>query len=43
MSLSANKTFIQSFIEVFNKHNILMIEKYLHPNFGKGNEEFKQF
>jgi predicted ester cyclase len=44
MSLSANKALVKSFIEeVFNKHNILMIDKYLYPNLGNSNEEFKQF
>jgi hypothetical protein len=39
MSLSANKALVKSFIEeVFNKHNILMIDKYLFPNLGNRNE-----
>jgi predicted ester cyclase len=46
-----NKTLISSFIEeIFNKHNLLSIEKYFDkntiengPQAGKGGEGFKQF
>jgi predicted SnoaL-like aldol condensation-catalyzing enzyme len=39
-----NKVLIESFIEeIFNKHNLSAIEKYLNPTAGKGNEGFKQF
>ncbi|HEY9398876.1 MAG TPA: ester cyclase, partial [Nitrososphaeraceae archaeon] len=29
--------------EIFNKHNLSVIENYLTPQAGKGNEGFKQF
>jgi predicted ester cyclase len=39
-----NKALIESFIEeILNKHNLSMIEKYLGPYTGKGNEGLKQF
>jgi predicted ester cyclase len=39
-----NKILIESFIEeIFNKHNLSLIENYLTSQAGKGNEEFKQF
>ena len=41
MSLSTNKALVKSFVEeVFNKHDLSSIEKYLA---GHRNEEFKQF
>jgi predicted ester cyclase len=41
MSLSTNKALVQSFVEeVFNKHDLSSIEKYLA---GQGSEGFKQF
>ena len=41
MSLSTNKAFVKSFVEeVFNKHDLSSIEKYLTE---QGNEWFKQF
>lgn len=44
MSLLANKTLIKSFVEeVFNKHNLSAIDKYLAPKLGDENEGFKQF
>jgi predicted ester cyclase len=39
-----NKILVESFIEeIFNKHNLSVIENYLTPQTGKGNEGFKQF
>ena len=39
-----NKILVESFIEeIFNKHNLSVIENYLTPQAGKGNEGFKQF
>jgi len=39
-----NKALVESFIEeIFNKHNLSAIEKYLNPTARKGNEGFKQF
>jgi len=39
-----NKALIESFVEeIFNKHNLSMIEKYLNPAAGKGSEGFEQF
>lgn len=39
-----NKTLVESFVEeIFNKHNLSAIEKYLNPIAGKGSEGFKQF
>lgn len=39
-----NKTIAESFVEeIFNKHNLLAIEKYLNPFAGRGSEGFKQF
>jgi steroid delta-isomerase-like uncharacterized protein len=41
MSLSTNKALVKSFVEeVFNKHDLSSIEKYLA---GQGSEGFKQF
>ena len=41
MSLSTNKALVKSFVEeVFNKHDLSSIEKYLTE---QGNEGFKQF
>jgi predicted ester cyclase len=41
MSLSTNKALVNSFVEeVFNKHDLSSIEKYLA---GQGSEGFKQF
>ena len=41
MSLSTNKALVKSFVEeVFNKHDLSSIEKYLTE---KGSEGFKQF
>ena len=41
MSLSTNKAFVKSFVEeVFNKHDLSSIEKYLTE---QGSEGFKQF
>jgi predicted ester cyclase len=39
MSLSTNKALVESFVEVFNKHNLSAIEKYLA---GQENNGFKQ-
>jgi predicted ester cyclase len=39
-----NKTLVESFVEeIFNKHKLSAIEKYLNPVAGKGSEGFKQF
>ena len=39
-----NKVIVESFVEeIFNKHNLSAIVKYLSPIAGKGNEGFKQF
>ena len=39
-----NKTLVELFVEeIFNKHNLSAIEKYLNPVAGKGSEGFKQF
>jgi predicted ester cyclase len=39
-----NKILVESFIEeIFNKHNLSLIENYLTPQAGKGNEGLKQF
>jgi steroid delta-isomerase-like uncharacterized protein len=39
-----NKALVESFVEeIFNKHYLSMIEKYLSPAAGKGSEGFKQF
>jgi predicted ester cyclase len=39
-----NKTLVEFFVhEIFNKHNLSVIEKYLNPVAGKGSEGFKQF
>lgn len=39
-----NKELVESFVEeIFNKHNLSMIEKYLNPAAGKGSEGFEQF
>jgi predicted SnoaL-like aldol condensation-catalyzing enzyme len=39
-----NKTLVESFVEeIFNKHNLSAIEKYMNPVAGKGSEGFKQF
>jgi predicted ester cyclase len=39
-----NKILVESFIEeIFNKHNLSVIENYLTPQAGKGYEGFKQF
>jgi predicted ester cyclase len=39
-----NKILVESFIEeIFNKHNLSVIENYLTPQAGKGKEGFKQF
>ncbi|CAN5457487.1 hypothetical protein BH18THE2_BH18THE2_21250 [soil metagenome] len=41
MSLSTNKTLVESFVEdVFNNRDLSVIEKYLT---GQGNRGFKQF
>jgi predicted ester cyclase len=38
-----NKTLVALFVEeIFNKHNLSAIEKYLNPVAGKGSEGFKQ-
>jgi steroid delta-isomerase-like uncharacterized protein len=39
-----NKALVESFVEeIFNKHYLSMIEKYLSPAAGKGSEGFRQF
>ena len=39
-----NKVLVESFIEeIFNKHNLSAIEKYLGPDTGNRNGGFKQF
>jgi predicted ester cyclase len=39
-----NKVLVESFIEeIFNKHNLSAIEKYLNAAAGKGHEGLKQF
>jgi steroid delta-isomerase-like uncharacterized protein len=39
-----NKELVESFVEeIFNKHNLSKIEKYLSPAAGKGSEKFEQF
>jgi predicted ester cyclase len=39
-----NKTLVELFVhEIFNKHNLSAIEKYLNPVPGKGSEGFKEF
>jgi predicted SnoaL-like aldol condensation-catalyzing enzyme len=39
-----NKELVESFVEeIFNNHNLSMIEKYLSPAAGKGSEGFDQF
>ena len=40
----SNRAIVESFVEeIFNKHNLSAIEKYLNPVAGKGSEGFKQF
>ena len=40
----SNRAIVESFVEeIFNKHNLLAIEKYLNPFAGKGGEGFNQF
>jgi predicted ester cyclase len=44
MTLSTNKTLIESFIEdIFNKHDISTVEKYFIKDFTTENVGFKQF
>jgi steroid delta-isomerase-like uncharacterized protein len=39
-----NKELVETFVEeIFNKHNLSKIEKYLSPAGGKGSEGFEQF